>query len=249
MSVVFTAVGALLLIQSVIVVHEFGHFLAAKAVGIPVTEFCVGAGPVLFRRTWRGTTYTLRLLPIMGYVLAEMPEQGFHTYALWRRILYILAGPAANLVALVGLGIWLIPEVLEAQGQAGAIPWWSLPVRSAQLAGHLTWQTVLGLIGAVAGHGGVTIGGPVAVYQSSQQAITSGLTHTVLWLYSIHMSLALFNLLPIPPLDGGRLLLCAIEAVRRRPLSPRVELTIIKIGAAAFLALVVVVTVGDFLRW
>lgn len=91
--------------------HEFGHFLAAKLVRIGVMEFAIGFGPPL--KSWRRgkTTYTLRLLPLGGYVRLAgeaweagdfAPEETYYGRPAWARLLVALAGPTSNiLLALV----------------------------------------------------------------------------------------------------------------------------------------------------
>ena len=58
---------AILVFGLLILVHELGHFLAAKWVGIRVYEFAIGMGPLLFSRERGGTKYSLRLFPIGGF--------------------------------------------------------------------------------------------------------------------------------------------------------------------------------------
>ena len=58
---------AILIFGVLIAVHEFGHFLAAKACGVRVNEFSIGMGPQLLHKTKGDTEYSLRLLPIGGY--------------------------------------------------------------------------------------------------------------------------------------------------------------------------------------
>ena len=62
---------AILIFGVLIAVHEFGHFLAAKACGVRVNEFSIGMGPQLFHKTKGDTEYSLRLLPIGGYCAME----------------------------------------------------------------------------------------------------------------------------------------------------------------------------------
>lgn len=99
----------------VVTVHELGHFLAAKLCGVEVESFSLGWGPVLLRKTWRGTEYRLSAFPLGGYCgmkgenawrtaveenLDEIPEEkgGFYSAGPLRRILIGFAGPFANLV-------------------------------------------------------------------------------------------------------------------------------------------------------
>ena len=57
---------AILLFSFIVIFHEMGHFLIAKANGIEVEEFALGMGPLLFSKEYKGTRYCLRLLPIGG---------------------------------------------------------------------------------------------------------------------------------------------------------------------------------------
>ena len=105
---------AVLLLAILIVVHELGHFTAARLVGIEVTEFGVGFGPKLF--SWRGkkhdTAYVLRAVPLGGYnaffgdpapgeedpgkTLPRDDPRLFQNQKLWRRMVVIVSGPLAN---------------------------------------------------------------------------------------------------------------------------------------------------------
>ena len=58
---------AILLFGFIVFFHELGHFLLAKKNKIDVDEFAVGMGPALFQKTYKGTLYSIRLLPIGGY--------------------------------------------------------------------------------------------------------------------------------------------------------------------------------------
>src|ERR671916_2300323 len=88
-----------------IVVHELGHMLTAKAVGVRVPEFGVGFGPALFKKKIGTTVYSFRIILLGGFAkMAGMGdgEEGPDTYpakAPWRRAAIILAGPTANVLA------------------------------------------------------------------------------------------------------------------------------------------------------
>ena len=69
-----TFLAALLVFGAVIAIHEFGHFSVAKLCGIQVNEFSIGMGPALWKKTHKGTQYSLRLLPVGGYVALEGEE-------------------------------------------------------------------------------------------------------------------------------------------------------------------------------
>lgn len=74
---------AILIFGVLIAVHEFGHFLAAKACGVRVNEFSIGMGPQLFHKTKGDTEYSLRLLPIGGYCAMEARTRIRTTTARW----------------------------------------------------------------------------------------------------------------------------------------------------------------------
>lgn len=112
--------------------HELGHFLVAKAVGVKVHEFALGFGPVLWRKRRGDTVYSIRGLPLGGFVkLAgmDMPEdeadmvadddmRSFNNKALWERLAVIAAGPIMNLVLATVLfalymGLTVIPPTVQ----------------------------------------------------------------------------------------------------------------------------------------
>lgn len=70
-----TAIAAIAVFLTVILVHEFGHFAVAKLVGIEVNEFSIGMGPKILQRKKGETEYTLRILPIGGYVKMEGEDE------------------------------------------------------------------------------------------------------------------------------------------------------------------------------
>jgi len=97
------------LIGSLIFVHELGHFLVAKAFGVKVITFSLGFGPKVLRFNGRETEYCLSLLPLGGYVkmleesrsafvLPEDRKRTLESLALYKRVLIVLAGPTMNLV-------------------------------------------------------------------------------------------------------------------------------------------------------
>ncbi len=116
---VFTIVAFLTILVLLVLVHELGHFLTARAMDIPVEEFGIGFPPraaVLFERG--GTKYTLNWLPLGGFVRfagdsGVYGSGGLAVVAPWKKILVLLAGPLANLVlaALIFIIIFLVRGV------------------------------------------------------------------------------------------------------------------------------------------
>ena len=81
MSVFITFAAALLIFGAVIAIHEFGHLAMAKLCGVQVNEFSIGMGPALIKTYRKGTQYTLRLLPVGGFVALEGEESPESTQA------------------------------------------------------------------------------------------------------------------------------------------------------------------------
>lgn len=74
MSFIVTFIAAVFVFSAVIAIHEFGHFMVAKLCGVQVNEFSIGMGPVLCKRVRKGTQYSIRVLPVGGYVALEGEE-------------------------------------------------------------------------------------------------------------------------------------------------------------------------------
>jgi regulator of sigma E protease len=118
-SAFYTLVGAVLVLGVMIMVHEFGHFAAAKLLGVRVEVFSIGFGKRLFGFRRGETDYRISALPLGGYVkmtgvnAVEMPEERaenagddpgeFLHHPRWQRLIIAVAGPVANLVLAVAM--------------------------------------------------------------------------------------------------------------------------------------------------
>jgi regulator of sigma E protease len=121
MTGVLSVVAAILAVSLLIVIHEAGHFLAARAFGMRVERFSVGFGPVVLSFRRRETEFAVSALPLGGYVKISGMAPGeddaggdpalFMNQAAWRRFLVILAGPAMNYVAAVVVAWGLLASV------------------------------------------------------------------------------------------------------------------------------------------
>lgn len=95
---------AILVFGSIVLVHELGHFLVAKANGIRVDEFAIGMGPKLVGFTKGETTYCVRMLPIGGSCMMgeddvdDMSEGSFNSKSVWARIAVVAAGAVFNFI-------------------------------------------------------------------------------------------------------------------------------------------------------
>ncbi|MTB63623.1 RIP metalloprotease RseP [Streptococcus sp. zg-86] len=92
------------------------------------------------------------------------------------------------------------------------------------------------------------LGGPVAIYQISSQAAASGWSDVLRLLAMLSINLGIFNLIPIPALDGGKIVINIIEAIRRKPLKQETESYITLAGVAVMVILMIAVTWNDILR-
>lgn len=99
-----TIIYAILLFCLLIFVHEFGHFITAKAVGVKVNEFALGMGPVIFQRQKGETMYSLRAFPIGGFCAMEgeddesEDDRAFNKRPAWAKVLVLVAGSAMNVI-------------------------------------------------------------------------------------------------------------------------------------------------------
>jgi regulator of sigma E protease len=104
-----TIISSILVFSAIVLVHEYGHYKAAKSVGIRVYEFAIGMGPTLLKREKNGTIYSIRAVPIGGFVQMEGEEEdvrtstSFSTKTVWQRFLVIFSGPLMNFVLALAL--------------------------------------------------------------------------------------------------------------------------------------------------
>jgi regulator of sigma E protease len=163
------------------------------------------------------------------------------------------------------LTLTLVPEILKETGNRGIgvelmdvgtvrFPWYLAPVRGAQTTAYMLWSIILafgGLIaGLFAGHGlSSDVSGPIGIAVITGQAVQIGFAYLVEFVALLSLNLAVVNAIPFPALDGGRFLFLIIEAVRRRPVSQKVEGIVHQIGFAVLMLLIVAVTYRDLVRY
>src|SRR5204863_6466333 len=143
MSYLIGILSFIFILGSAVVLHEFGHFIVAKLLGIRVETFSVGFGPRLFGKKWGHTDYRVSAIPLGGYVKLGgdesnaplegsgatdiPPEEMFNLRPRWQRILVALAGPVMNV--LTALAIPLAGALMY------GVPATPAPVISAVLPG------------------------------------------------------------------------------------------------------------------
>ncbi len=129
MHIIIGILAAIVIFAILVIVHEGGHFMAAKAVGVKVNEFSVGMGPLLLKKQKGDTQYSIRAVPIGGYVAMEgesedsEDERAFNRKPAWAKALVIAAGPFMNFVlAVLVLGAlitWYGTSVTPYIGEVG----------------------------------------------------------------------------------------------------------------------------------
>ncbi|RWZ60457.1 RIP metalloprotease RseP [Halobacillus fulvus] len=92
------------------------------------------------------------------------------------------------------------------------------------------------------------LSGPVGIYDATDQVVQTGLTNFVMWTAILSVNLGIVNLLPLPALDGGRLIFVGLEGIRGKPIDPQKEGIVHFIGFALLMLLMLVVTWNDIQR-
>lgn len=375
-------VAPILVFGLVVFVHELGHFLAAKAVGVYTPRFSIGFGKTLFKKRWGETEYVIALLPVGGYVRmaskedeatafieggsensathvatngepldpeAMMPfgpkpipsHRWFESKPLWARMFILLAGVTMNIllafvvttgmfmhygtpylsttadsvlagrpgeragllrgdsiVAIQGTPLKEWSGLVERVGASANIPLTFeilrngqrrniivTPVRDTTLdpdtgkpgeairigimpsqgsrdVGFIpavgsgwtaTWAMAGSVLDALKGLAtrevsASQLGGPIMIAQASVQAARGGPERLLFLIALISANLAVFNLLPIPILDGGQIVINLLESIKGSAFSARTRDYILRAGMATVLMLFVLVTYNDLRR-
>lgn len=241
---ILNILAVILGIGAIIGIHEACHMLVSKLFGVRVLKFSLGFGPVLISKKVGDTTYQLSLLPLGGYVLpaGEDPQSnvknGFFSLPWYKRALIALAGPVANLL----LGFVIIFGLLI------LLNGWPILAglhRAWQITSDiitLTLQWLWGFVHPSAGVGHVAskaadLSGPIMVSKLLFSSLKEGATQFLFLLSVISLSLGLFNLFPLPILDGGHVLLYSIEGLVRRKLPTKVYVVWNMIGIILLVSL------------
>lgn len=154
--------------------------------------------------------------------------------------------PEAGKPAVWGIGLTEIGFV--------RFPWYQAIFYGFRGAFFLAWQIIGSLFALFADiivHHKVTaeISGPVGIATMTGQVAQLGFLYLVQFAALLSLNLAVVNILPIPSLDGGRVLFLLVEKLRRRPIAPHTEALVHNIGFAMLLGLIALVTVRDIGQW
>jgi len=314
--------------------HEFGHFLMAKWSDIYVKEFSLGMGPSIVKVKIGETEYSVRLLPLGGFVRMEGEDakssdpRAFINKSVWRRFGVIFAGPFMNFVlALVLITIisffsgiattritvidnepaqkagmkngdiiyaiddkkvsswdevvssiskkpgqiikvtvkrqndlltYNIKTDIEPETKRGVIGIKSeiirySPIESIKSGFERTlWISRMilnGLIHIISGKAPADVVGPIGIVYMVGEAAQVGFYNLLYLAAIISVNLGLFNLLPIPALDGSRLFFLLIEFLRGKPIDPEKEGFIHFLGFALMMIMMIVIAYKDIMRF
>lgn len=227
-----------LLVGFLILIHELGHLLAARWVGIPVSRFSIGFGPKLWGFRRGGTEYWLSAVPLGGYVLLEVEdERAYFRIPPRKRLAFALGGPAANLL----LPVALLAMAAVLRGDVSLHAVFVAPVVQ-------TWEMTVGLVCLIpqlfANPEGVS--GVLGIVVQGGRIVGTDFSRAVQLAVLLSVNLGVLNLLPIPVLDGGKIIMLLMEKLH--PKAIRLHLPLTLLGLAFILGLVVYTTVMDIGR-
>ncbi len=340
-----------LVLSTLIVIHEYGHFIVARKLGIRVEKFSIGFGPVLFRRMLGDLEFLICVVPLGGYVkLAGENAQEckgstgeFFHQPVGKRFQVIAAGPFFNYILawLLFIAVFFVgfpvptakvKDVLDEYPAkaAGILPgdiitavdgraisnWEEMTkiihtfpgdnleikvsrqgqekvfnlipkkvsmktitgktasivlvgvtpseetvtvrfgigksiVMAAQRVVDLTWLTLQALFFIMTGVLSFreSVSGPLGIFVITAQAAQIGLLAVIHLTAVLSLSLAVFNFLPLPILDGGHLFFLVLEKIRKKALSLRTEEIVNRVGIALLSILIIFTFYADIRKF
>lgn len=263
LTTILMALLTLLILSILVVVHEWGHFIAARKIGVFVEEFAIGMGPALFKHQGKETLFSIRALPLGGYckmrgeVYDEEDDDATETIEKkeWdsddpgsfanrtkgERLIILIAGAMMNII----FAYVLIVIILCANG--------SNPLAALGngfiVLGKFAIAIYQSLYMLISGQLGLNdIAGPIGMVGMVQEYYSYGLITLMSFTALISVNLGVFNLLPIPALDGGQIFILLIEKIIGRDIDPKKAGIINFIGFAALMTFALVIAVNDVMR-
>lgn len=195
--------------------HEAAHMLVSKLFGVKVKKFAIGFGPIILSKQIGETSYEVRLLPLGGFVQCdgEDPEsnvhRGFFSLPWYKRALIALAGPLASLL----LGYLILYTILLVNGW----PLLAALVKAGSIVALMftkTYQFFAGTLPPAEAVQGSGVAGPIMIVKLLSDSLKDSITQFMFLLSMISLSLGMFNLFPLPMLDGGHVFLYTLEGIR-----------------------------------
>lgn len=338
----------ILILSVIIIIHELGHLLTAKYFHVYCQEFSIGMGPVIYKHQGKETAFSIRALPLGGFVSMageegvddeSIPfERTLKGIAWWKQVIIMAAGAIMNvllawilfiMVTMVQGRVVLPSEpivagftedsVAEAAGfkigdritkitsgsevtnvdtfdditehisyfpkteavftverdgsetEIKLTPKYNesedrylagfqadVNVKEISLIESFQYGTTRMIDGSTAifrslsklirGIGLENLSGPVGIFQITAETTQNGIIPAISLIALLSLNIGIFNLLPLPVLDGGRIFMTLIEKISGRKLSERAEMVIMMIGVVLLVALMVFATWQDILR-
>lgn len=334
---VYPIIIAILFFELIIIVHEGGHFVAARLMKIKVNEFSIGMGPKIFQFTKGDTTYSLRWILFGGYCQMEGEsedsdsENSFSTKKVWQRIFVVIAGALMNLL----LGFVIVAILVSSQSLVGtptvakfddkavsssvlmtgdtiksidgmrvytptdvstglsrsdddtvdmtvlrngktvdltvkfnteeyegrhyiSMDFWLLgkdkTFANVIKSANMEWMSYARMVflsvhDLIAGRYGMNdISGPVGAVSVVSSAVKTSVFSLLRISALLTINIGLFNLFPIPALDGWRLFLLAFEGIFKKKLPQKMEWIINGAGLILLLGFMCLVTFSDITK-
>ena len=225
----------------------------AKLCKVKVNEFAIGFGKVIWQKQGKETKYSLRMIPLGGFCSMEGEEEAsdsegsFSKASVWKRIAIVVAGAAVNII----FGIIVYFVLVSTVGLQFADPTKDTFLNRIYYGSQRTGAFIGSIFESIKMlfTGGVKTDQMVGIVGISEVVVqTSKLVDYIYLLAVISVSLGVTNLLPIPALDGGKILILLIEIIRRKPMKIETEAKIQLIGFSILIALSLFVTYNDILR-
>lgn len=355
MQLIIGLIAFLFMLSVIIVIHEWGHFIVARHFGVHCQEFSIGMGPALYQRQGKETLFSIRSIPLGGYVmmageedgsqneeedwLKQVPKEKRLNHKPWyQQVCILLAGICMNIllawVIFVGLAmargyvvedakpiVYKVQEntpaeeaglkkgdrILKAEcGSDSIVPetqydlleWiqynhstmtldvkrgdetiqltikpsydkensmYLLGYQAAAYARQTAWYEAFGngtndlvesttsifssLGHLIQGEGVENLSGPVGIFSVTSKSTQMGFSSYMSLFALISLNIGIFNALPVPALDGGRVLIVLIERIFRRKINPKIIEKVI-VGSFALLMLIFFyATYNDILRF
>lgn len=247
---------ALLSLGFVITIHELGHFTLCKLFGIDTPVFSIGFGPRIAQTKIGNTTFVIAALPFGGYVeIAGMdgfkkqitiPTRSFAQKPFYQKTLVLLGGIFFNFLAAYIIFLMLL---LHTAWQASHISLSFLLhafVRAWLVFTAAVKQAVHGFMPKTTAP--TELAGPIRLLAFIVENVHSGLEVFLSTLAFMNISVGLFNLLPLPVLDGGRFVLISLETLRGKPFPPEIVSYLINASMVFLVFLIIYVSFRDIRR-
>lgn len=242
-----TLLAFIFLIMLIVTVHEGGHLLFAKLFNVYCSEFSIGMGPELYRKKNKETDFVIRLLPIGGFCSMagesedlvekrkkiDVPkERTIKGCDKWKQVIIYLAGVVMNFI----LGfVVIVIAVMTIKTDGVNIGFVQALQRAPSIFSTYALAVIEGLKTLL--FQPTQISGVVGIYAQTGEILSNGLTYYLMLIALISINVGIFNLLPLPVMDGGRVLILIIESIMGHDLDKKLEETIMLICAGLLILL------------